>query len=381
MEKITTYTKSMDLMFKKNKDNKEDFLTLFIFTSNLFNLESAAAFIWCGTKAKMKSELNEIFDFLDCEKRLKTQTGYDTWVDVFGGALNSTLVLMESLIVSGVKNFIINDISNCITQTHRDIKDNPNELIKEFSEIIRKKFIIRNGTLFLNKKDFENIIKELGEELRKFEINKDYSVRSSIRFILLRDLAFSGIINFRKDGTFKFSEKIFAGSKVFPWLFKQVTRINKFSKIYNELNIQIYNLDCFELLQLNVIKNNPNALINLDPPYIEQMKKKETEYINQLEDLKLSNNLNFKTIKEVSFEKLKDCTIDYNQKFPHIDLIESLNSFNFIYNNNSHIVIDYSNEIINAHKKDFDRKENMANKKNEKAKIVKEIILFKNSLN
>lgn len=382
MENITTYKEAIASLLLKSKDNKEEFLKTLIFWSNAFNLQTSAGFIWAGTKAKMKTELNEVFDYLDSEKRKISGKGYDTFVDVFGGALNSTLVLMESLKVSGVKNFIINDIDRCIVQTHRDYKENPNEMIEEFSEIIRTKFILKYGTIFLEKKDFENELTIIREELREYQMKEEYSVKSSIRFILLRDLAFSGTVLFNDDGYHKFSNKIFSGTKIFPWFFKQITRINKFSKIYNDLDIKICNLDCFKLLNKEEIKNNPNALINLDPPYIEQLKKDSSQLLNKLKDLQDSDNLTFTSLKSKEIkEELKDCTVNYNQKFPHIELLELLPNYNFIYNNNSHLVIDYANKIINAHSNSFDRKEVMSSKKGQQTPIVKEIILFKNSLN
>ena len=209
MENITTNTQALALLLNNSKDNKEEFLIKFDFLSNLFNLNSSAGFIWCGTKLKMADELNDIFDFLDAEKKSASNTGYTTWVDVCGGALNSTLVLMDSLRVSGIKKFIVNDINKCIYQTHLDYKENSKDLINEFSEIIRSKFILEYGTIFLDKDNFEKVISILVDELRELEQNNDYSVKSSIRFIILRDLTFSGVIKFHKDKSFNFAKKDF----------------------------------------------------------------------------------------------------------------------------------------------------------------------------
>lgn len=381
MENITTYTEALASLLNKQKDNKEKFFITLNYISNLFNLDTSAPFVWVGTKLKMKNELNDIFDFLHTEKTKKTDIGYDTWVDACGGALNSTLVLMESLKLSGVKNFIINDINECIVQTHKDIKDNSDKLIEEWCEIIREKFIKPYGTIFLEKKDFIKIFTTLKNEFYEYEKNKDYSYKSSIRFIILRDLEYSGTVKFNKDGTFKFGVDVYDMKRLFPWFFRQTKRIKKFSKIYNDLDIKIYNLDCFELLEQEGIKDNPNALINLDPPYIKQLNKSDNQLLKHLEDLKVSNNLTFNSFRnEEIVKKIKDCKVDYNQKFPHIDLLEILQNYNFIYNNNSHPVIDYSNQLIKAYCEDFDRKEVLSSMKNRKAKIVTEIILFKNSL-
>ena len=100
-----------------------------------------------------------------------------------------------------------------------------NELSKCTSFSISVAFITSGG------------IVTLLETLRELEQNNDYSVKSSIRFIILRDLTFSGVIKFHKDKSFNFAKKIFCGTKVFPWFFRQITRIKKISKIYNDLRI------------------------------------------------------------------------------------------------------------------------------------------------
>lgn len=362
--KINTYTQMIVELLNNSKDNKENFLTSLTFLSNILQVQSSVPFSWCGTKIKMDNELNEVFDFLHSEKIKKTNCGYDTIVDIFGGAGNSMLVLEDSLKVSGVKNFILNDINPVIYQTHLDYKENPNELRNEFSEIIRTKFIKRYGTIFLEKKKFEEVIAILVDELKNLEDKKQYSSSSSILFIILRDLAYSGAINFHSDGTFKFSKKIYDLKRYFPWFFRQLNRISYFSKIYNDLDIQIYNLDCFELLEMKGIKGNPNALINLDPPYIKQTTK----------------NYAFEELEHLTSKELKDCDIDYNQKFPHIELLKLLPNYNFIYNNNSHPIVNFYANKINSNSKPFNRKEVMTSKKDKEVKIVEETILFKNSI-
>lgn len=352
-------------MLSKVKHNVKDFLVALIFISNALNYKANSLFAWVGTKIKMTNELNEIFEKLHYEKILKTGKGFDTFVDVFGGGLNSTLVLKYLIQLTDIKKVIVNEIDKCVYQTHLDCKEKPNELIEEFSEIIRTKFLLRFGTIFISKTKFESVLFELVNEFNELQSTQNYSVKSSIRFIILRDFQFSGNLEFDKEtGFMKMASKIYCYTKMYKWFFRQTIRIQQISKIYNDLDIQIHNKDCFELLELEGIKNNPNALINLDPPYVKQSNKSFT--VEELE--KMTDN------------ELEDCRIDYNQKFPHIKLLKLLPMFNFIYNNNKHAIVDFYSKKANSEIQIFDRLEKMVARKGKKVSIVKEYILYNNSL-
>ena len=82
----------------------------------------------------------------------------------------------------------------------------------------------------------------------------------------------------------------------------------------------------------------------------------------------------------VSSKDLKDCAIDYNQKFDHIRILKELDNLNFIYNNNAHPILNYYANEFNINVGTFIRNEVTSSKLGETTKKVKELILFKNSL-
>lgn len=357
--------KAIGSRLKNLKNNIGDVITFLTFIGNLLQYDITSLFYWVGTKIKMKKELNMIYEKLYYDKVDKTGKGYSTFVDAFGGALNSTLVLKSLLQLTDVKTFIANDIDKVVYHTHLHCKEKPNEMIEEFARIVVKKFIDRFGTIFISKNKFQLVLKDLVEEFNKFQLTKNYCIELSVRFIILRDLQFSGNLEYnKKTGLMKMASKIYDTKRMYKWFFKQPVRIKEISKIYNKLDIRFYNLDCFELFELEEIKNNPDCLINLDPPYIKQTKKSFTE----------------EQLKKMTDKEIENCRVDYNQKFSHTKLLKLLRTMNFIYNNNTHPIVDYYAKKVNAISEPFDRLEKINAKKGKKIEIVKESIVYNNSL-
>lgn len=360
---VDTIVQTDSLLFEA-KENKNDFYNRLSMLNYLAGYKSISGFAFVGTKSKMREELNEIVDELIEEKINKTGQGFDTFVDAFGGAANSTLVLEELLRLSGIKRFILNDINKMVYHTHSHMKENPEELKKEFSELIRIKFYGKFETIFLQKEQIEEVFRELAKEAREMELNNEYTPKLSVYFIILREFRYSGNLEFYKDGTMKMFSKIYNEKKLYKWVLRQITRIDTISSIYNELNIEIYNKDYSEILEMEGVKNNPNALINLDPPYVKPTTNKYT--YEELEKLKSSD--------------VGDCKNDYNQlDFTHIELLEKLKDFNFIYNNNKHQIVKHYADKINAKCQVFFRNELILARKGGKTKTTSEYIVYNNS--
>ena len=352
---------------EKVKDNKEDFLKVFRFYCLIYFGKCHSLFTYPGSKEKMAEELNEIFDKLYLEKVAYTNKGYDSFIDVLGGAANSTIVLLDSLIISGVKKFYFNDIDCCIYNTHKNCKDKSEEMINQFSEFVRTKFIQPYGTIFLDRDTYQKIISEEIDEFYKLQSNKDYGASTTVRFMFLRELAFSGVLRYRKKedgGGHEYSKSIYNMKRATNELFRIIPKIMKFSKLYNEIDIQFYNMDAFELLELDEFKNNADCLVNLDPPYVDEMQDDIDEDI----------------LKDMSDNELEDCTVNYNVDFKHIDLLKKFNKMNFIYNNNKHPIVEYYSNKVNASHELFNRVDNLSATKDKKSKIVQEYIVNNNSL-
>ncbi len=351
-------------MLDEKKHDKDKFKIVFELLSNMYHNDSPSPFNYTGSKRQMSDLLNKVFDKLYAKKVDKTGKGYTKFIDIFGGAVNSTLVLMDSLLITGCKDFIINDNNKCLIQVHKDIKDNSEEIIIEFCEIIRTKFIQKYGSIFLNKSQYNSIKEELVLEFEELQSEQEFGVATSTIFLLLRSLEFSGVVQYNKDGGYAFDKKIYTNSIMFHIIIKYISKVKKFKNIYNKLNIEFRNEDCFTLLEEDGIKNNPNCLINLDPPYLAQNDEKIDE----------------KVLEQLTSNEIQDCTINYNEEFSHIDLLKKLSSMNFIYNNNQHPIIKYYAKKIDANILDYARPNTIGVKKGVVGKIAKEYILYKNSI-
>lgn len=350
----------------KVSSNKKHFNSLFqllCFTiGNVLN----TLFSYPGGKFKMEDDLLNIVDTMIIEKIDKTGKTYDTFVDLFGGAAGSTLVMYQTFKFSGVTNFILNDIDKDIYHSHNFCKKNSQDLIDEFCEIIRTKFIIRYGSIFLDLETFESIKSNLVDEYESYAKNNEHNVQRTMRFILLRGLEYSAVLDYHKDGYHRFSRRIYNTKKLYSWIFNQIPKISNLSRIYNEMDLQITNRDAFDILEDPKFKKNPNCFINMDPPYIKEEKEKLYTY-EELESL--------------TSNQLGDCKVDYNQKkFPHIELLKKFSNLNFLYNNNQHQIVTYFKEQTNSKNILFPRKENIIAKKNESPKTVMEDIVYNNSL-
>ena len=352
----------------KEKNNDEDFYKLFILLSFLNYSGVDVVFQYPGSKQKMKKELIYCLNSLVVEKVKKTNKGFKIFIDGFVGAMNSTIVLMDELVFLGFEKVIVNDINPCLVQVHFDIRNRPNELISEYLEIITTKYFKNYGGIFLEKEQYEQIHYELNEEFMKLQKNNEFGIRTSIIFLLLQGTTYSGIPRYdkskkAKSTDFKFSKKIYDIDRYHSVLLNQIPKIRKFSKIYNKIDIEFRNEDFFNLVE--EFRTNKEVLFNLDVPYFEELKEEDT-----------ANKMSLETTSK----DLKDCAIDYNQKFDHIRILKELDNLNFIYNNNAHPILNYYANEFNINVGTFIRNEVTSSKLGETTKKVKELILFKNSL-
>ncbi|WP_417334602.1 hypothetical protein [Halarcobacter sp.] len=346
--------------------NKINFEKVFTFYCHLFYKGVKVVFQYPGSKQKMKNELNYVYEKLFIEKLKNSSKGYEVFIDGFAGAMNSTIVLMDSLILSDVKKVIVNDINPCLVQVHYDVRNNTEALISEYLEIIRTKYILKYGGLFLSLEQYEQIHFELNEEFMQLQRSNQFGVRTSIIFLLLQGVMYSGIPKYdnsesARDTDFKFSHKIYDIDRYHSVLLNQIPKIKQFSKIYNQVEIEFRNQDFFEIL--DEFKDNPDVLFNLDVPYI-------TEGKEVLDDEYLS---------KMTSKDLEDCVINYNLYFDHLKIIKELKKINFIYNNNAHPILTYYANKFDIEVGEFIRSENTSSKLGEETKRVKEFILFKNS--
>ncbi|MEA3513259.1 MAG: hypothetical protein U9R37_06630 [Campylobacterota bacterium] len=340
-----------------SSESDEALFGLVEFIAELKESSPHVIFPWSGGKTKMKEKLQQIFEELNEEKIEATGETYDTYIDAFYGGGGSFFALYEDLLFAGITKVIVNDINECLLTVHKNIAYNYEELKSEYTKIIEEKFIKRYGSLHIDNAKQIAVYEKIREEFYELQEKKDFGVKSSIRFIILTMFAYSGNTKINNDGTFQFIKNSVYNEKGLLSTLSIPIRLKKFNEIYNKFDIEFREGDAFKII--DEYKNNPNALINIDPPYVAENRSK-------------------------IFTKktpILGVGIEYGQSdFPHKRLVKkSLNNINFIYNNNIHPFLLWYEKKYQLHGAIHDRpNSNSRVEKGTKRDIVREIILYGN---
>ena len=338
----------------------EDEKTLFKFIELSGVLKGSDPFIifpWSGGKTKMKMKLQHIFEEMNEEVENSTGQSYEKYIDLFYGGGGSFFALYEDLLFAGVKKVILNDINELLLSVHKNIANNYDEMKSEYIKIVKDKIVKPFGTTHILYEDQIIFYEEIRAEFYELQEAENFGVACSIRFIILTMYAFSGNTKIDNDGKFKFTENSVYNKKGLMNVLTIPVRLKKFNEIYSKFDIEFRLGDAFDLLE--EYKNNPNVLLNMDPPYVEEDREK-------------------KITKDTI---ICGVGIEYGQPdFPHERLVKNyLNCTNFIYNNNIHPFLLSYEKSYQLHSTIHDRpNSNSKVKKGTKRNIVREIVLWGN---
>ena len=264
-----------------NENNKKD------------NIIYVKPFIkWVGGKSKISNKiLNLIY-------QLKNKQ--NIYCEPFIGGGSILFELLNNLNIHFDK-YIINDINTTLINTYKYIKFNISELINELKELENKN----------DKNDYLNLRDEYNE------INE--SIHKSALFIYLNKTCFRGIYRVNKNNKFNVP---YGNYKTINFDYNNLKNIHK---IFNDVNIEFYNLDYIELINNNKNKNK-NTVYYLDPPYLETFNDYTFKSFDSNKFYKIINNLN-----SVIFSNSNEFNEQYdlnNFEIETIELNESINSKN-----------------------------------------------------
>jgi len=324
-----------------------------------FHHDVDALIAYPGGKKKMEEDLNNIFN-----NYLTKHNHYNTYIDGFFGMGGSLRALSESLHNHGVQKVIVNEINPCICRMHENIRNSPQKMMEYFLEFIRTEILIPYKKLYISTNDFLKIKKVMKKKFFSLQKKQMFGVETSTLMIMLSAFNYSGVVNFKVDGSISFGNPIYEVDDIKDFLYKTIKRINTYSQLYNKFEMKFYNFDYLTLY--NHFKKEPNTLWNIDPVYLEESKRKYTrEEILNLKD-----------------SELIGCGINYSQKiFKHRGVLESLKNIDFIYNNNTHPLLHFYIQEFGLKFKPFIRKENTSSQKGKKVKEVEELTLYQNNYN
>jgi len=324
-----------------------------------FKHDIQALLSYSGGKKKMEKDLNDIFN-----NYLTKHNHYNTYIDGFFGMGGSLRALSESLYNHGVQKVIVNEINPCISRMHENIRNSPQKMIDYFLEFIRTEILIPHKKLYISTYKLLEIKKIMKKRFYSLQNDNKFGVETSTLMIMLSAFNYSGVVNFKADGSISFGTPIYEAGDVEDFFYKTIKRINTYHKLYKRFEMKFYNFDYLTIYSL--FKNEPHTLWNIDPVYLEESKRQYTrEEIRNLKD-----------------SELIGCGIDYSQKiFKHRGVLESLKDIDFIYNNNTHPLLHYYIQEFGLKSKPFIRKNSTGSKKGKKVTEVEELTLYQNNYN
>ena len=310
------------------------------YTNILETTNKIKLFFYPGSKGQYLDTFKNVFD-----KNGSIEVG--TYMEGFAGSLQSSLINLQYVKTNKV---VLNDLNPKLINIYQQIQKNP-ELVWEGYKMIEDKFesLIPSHSpkIRVFPKDRRDEITELNQlykYIRKYINNPqnelDWVHASCMLFILNHQ--FNGLYNENKKGEFNIA---------FNWSTLKVNinsikeSIFKLNKLFNsEIEFVFETLDIDSLISKY---NDRDTFIYLDPPYINT-------------DIQYNKKRSGKTN---SFNNVKT----------HIDMLNSCSKYKYVmYSNNDHI--DFQ-EFFGSNFENFDRKNNVSNKKSTKSK--KEILGLK----
>ena len=191
---------------------------------------------WVGGKRELIPEIRKYYEFLKFEK----------YIEPFFGGGSVYLDIINNIGNDKSKKSIINDINGDLIEMYRNIKSNPDEILKycNLLEIDYKEY----GYYHIRDR-FNGII--IDNELIKYE-----GIKRSSSLILLNRTCFNGLYRVNKSGKFN----VPVGSYKNPKIIDKINLYNLYDKlpsVENILNVEFDKID----------KIKKNDLVYFDPPY------------------------------------------------------------------------------------------------------------------
>lgn len=254
-------------------------------TMTLFNYIGGKTWL----KEYLKKEISQILE----QKKL---THY---VEPFAGGLGAFLGVYEVLLNHGVKNIILNDINAKLINFYTIVRDNPEELIKEYM-ILENKYLltIPESAKSLHKTKDKVVLKTLLKSSEEYykkvrdNFNKaEKAIESASGLLFLQNHCFNGVYRENSKGgyntPFNWEARIYTEEKMRE-------KIIVVHNLFKQFNIEFSNKS-FQDMDFNNY-----SLYYLDPPYINEVEALENQYHKDSFNIE-KQKLLIKTVKNSVF--------------------------------------------------------------------------------
>lgn len=240
----------------------------------------------------------------------------NTYVEPFAGGLGAFLNIYDILLEKNIKNVILSDINETIIFTYNSIKNESENLIKEFL-LLEMEFNKKVDAKWKETKDKNESKKYLKEaELffnkvkKEFNLNKNnIDIRQSARLIFLQKHAFNGVYRENLKGEYN-TAFCWSGSNMLETI---EFKVNEISKLFNQFNLE------FKCQSFEENEYNNHTLYYLDPPYLNEENTEQKHY---------KNSFGIKS-QLLLLNKIKDKNFIYSNYKVNL-LLEEFNKFNNI---------------------------------------------------
>lgn len=299
-------------------------------------------FKYIGGKTWMKNHLRQELE------HLFSLTKSETYVEPFAGGLGAFFGVYDVLLRNGIKNIILNDINPVLIAFYKQVKTNPDFIIKHYVSLENSfnKLIplnIKNNIKTLSKEDIKVALKDAENfylEVRD-SFNKEKDVeQKTYKLLFLQKHCFNGIYRENSKGEY---------NTPFNWGVNEFReedikeKIQEVQKVFNLFNIEFNNQSYID------ISYNRSNIYYLDPPYIN-------------DDI-LENKYN----KDVFTAK------------EQFDLIEKIKDVPFIYSNhkNQKLLDKFNESFDEIHIREIKRKNIISSSAKSRAEDKIEILITK----
>lgn len=244
-------------------------------TKKAVSILTKKLFPYSGSKHKYRAQLQNMVSKMNVKK-------VSTYIEPFAGSLGSFFHITEMI---EADNIILNDINPKMTNIFQQIKDNPQQVTHEYSQLEKmfQSLLPEGLTGDIGTENRHLLIdaNDLYLSVRKYINEANLTANHAAAMIFVLNHNFSGVYRESKEGDFNTS---------FRWESKRIDITQMFTLIYevhtilSTKNVEIYTMDVFQLLHQY---NDPDTFIYLDPPYVDST----AEYVADSFDLTLQNQI------------------------------------------------------------------------------------------
>lgn len=252
-------------------------------------------FNYIGGKTWLKEHLKKEVDKVLNQNNHKL-THY---VEPFAGGLGAFLGIYQTLLDNNVKNIVLNDINGKLINFYKVVRDNPEELIKQYIVLensytltIPEKAKVLHKTK--DKVELKVVLKsseEFYKKVRSGFTDNQTSIESAVTLLFLQNHCFNGIYRENSKGgyntPFNWEARVYTEEKVRD-------KVMSVHNLFKKFNIEFSNKS-FQQLDFN-----NNTLYYLDPPYINEVEALENQYHKDSFNVEKQKQL-IKIIKDTSF--------------------------------------------------------------------------------